>query len=84
MKIAKKVSFTQIGDTTILLNSGKDKTYHELNQAGSMIWNGVVKEQNVEQIAQSIAAEFEISIEEARSDVEEFLAELKSNNIIEA
>ena len=84
MKIAKKVSFTQIGDTTILLDSAKDKTYHELNAVGSIIWSGIVKNLKTEEIAKKLQSEFEISMEQATSDVNEFISELAAKKVIEA
>ena len=83
MRIAKKVSFTQIGDTTILLDSATDKTYHELNPVGSIIWNGIVKNLRADKIAEKIQSEYDVSIDQATQDVNDFVNELAAKNVIE-
>lgn len=53
-----------------------------LNGIGAEIWNRTSAGETVEQIAAALAAEYEVSIEEIRTDVEEFYRQLEIQGII--
>jgi pyrroloquinoline quinone biosynthesis protein D len=57
-------------------------TVEILNETGALIWQLSDGRRSVENIASLVASEFEVSDEEARSDVETFVNELVSKGIM--
>jgi len=54
-----------------------------LNEVGGAIWN-LLDGRSLDDIASTIAGDFEVTAEAAQSDVAEFLRDLESNGLIEA
>lgn len=61
---------------------GDLESIYSLNDTGSRIWELIDGTNSVEQIAAKIAEEFDVTIDAARADVEEFIAELKSAGVV--
>lgn len=59
--------------TVILIISGM---MHQLNLVGGRIWALCDGSRGIDEVATELAGEFEVSQEEVRGDVEEFLADL--------
>ena len=59
--------------TVILIQSGM---MHQLNLVGGMIWERCDGERSVAQIAQELAAEFEVERSELDADVSAFVSDL--------
>ena len=54
-----------------------------LEGAGEFIWQELDGSKTVEEIRDAVAGYFEVGVEEAGKDVEEFLAELNRRDLIE-
>lgn len=65
----------------VLLHLGTH-TYFTLNQTGSLIWSFLEKKQSVAEIARTLEAKFEISLEQAQQSVLALLEELRSEKLI--
>jgi len=78
----------QVIDETILVALGPDATRfsgpYVLNEVGGHIWRLLDGVRTGEEIAAAIAAEFEVSLEEAERDVTAFLDQLERLGAIRA
>lgn len=54
-----------------------------LNEVSALIWNGLQTETTREALLERILAEFEVSPEEAAADLDEFLQNLRDNDLLE-
>lgn len=63
----------------VLAESGEVQV---LNEVGARIWQLTDGTRSLAQIADAIAAEFEVSAEQARADVTEFVAQLVGERIL--
>jgi hypothetical protein len=72
-----------IGDQAVILTLGEQKYIHELNPTAAFIWRKCDGTLNADQIAQAMTEEFEITLDEARSDTETFLTGLQDQGLID-
>lgn len=88
MKIRKEFVIRDIGDSTVMVPTGKlMKEYSKmfkLNGVGKFIVELLQKEDlGKEEILQKILEEFEVEEERARTDIEKLIQKLKENDILE-
>lgn len=57
--------------------------YYGLNNVATAIWNHLETEKTVDQLCQSLTKEFEISLDECRKEMIEFLPDLEKKGLIE-
>lgn len=62
------------------VNAGQ---YYGLNNVATAVWNNLETEKTVDELAQVLTAEFDISVEECRKELLEFLPELEEKGLIE-
>lgn len=55
----------------------------EVNDVGAFLWDRFSGEASVDELVGAVAAEYEISVEDARSDVGEFTAALAEAGLLE-
>jgi hypothetical protein len=53
-----------------------------LSESGALLWNSLAKETTVEELVQVVLSEYNIDEKTARADVEEFIALIKSKELI--
>lgn len=86
MKIKKELIKREIGGETILVPVGKtvydSKGLFVINELGAFIWNLLPEADDEEVILKAILEEYDVSEQEAKKDLEEFLNTLKEMNII--
>lgn len=86
MIIKKELIKREIAGDTILVPVGKtvfeSNGLFVLNELGAFIWDLLPQVDTEDEICSAILAEYEVSAEEARQDVAEFLAKLKEMQII--
>ena len=86
MIIKKELIKRQIAGETILVPMGK--TVYDshglfvLNELGAFIWDLLPNVDTQEEICQAILKEYEVSEEEARKDVAEFMNQLQKLDVI--
>ena len=56
---------------------------YTLNEAGTEIWEAIARPVAVGELASILAARFDVTAEQARADVEAFLAELAALGLVE-
>ena len=88
MKIKKGFVLEKVGDSYLACATGKlakqFKGYVKLNETGAFIWNCISDGvSSAEKIAEALASEYEITVENAKIDAEKFISMLASAGIIE-
>ena len=77
---------TDVGDDHILVPVGKAAVNFNaiisLNEMGQTIWNMLEKEITAEELLENILAEYDVSEEQAREDIDSFIAKLRENGCI--
>jgi hypothetical protein len=81
MKILEHVRTTITQDGAVLMNI-KGGHMLTLNLTGSMIWRQLAEGRSLEQIADTLSPQFGIPREQALADVNEFLQQLESQQLI--
>ena len=81
-KISPRFSWKKLGTGCILLDLEKG-SYFTLNDTASLIWDGVMRGLGEEAIAASVAAQYVISLEQARADVGGTIAQLVQEGVLE-
>lgn len=87
MKIKDTFVLRQVVDTWVVLPLA-DKTVDfngmiTLNESGVLLWNTLEQGADEETLVQALRNEYDVSAEDARADVREFLAKLKSVGCID-
>ena len=78
----KNLSWTKMGERIVVLDSRDGRKYHEMEDVAAYIWELTEKSPSIAQIIEQVASQFDISQEEARTDVIEFIEVLKNQNLI--
>lgn len=77
-----QVSTTLSGDSVIL--NHKKGEYFTLNEVGSLVWEQMQSgPKNVEELITSVQAEYDISYDECKSDIENLIKDLTNENLVE-
>ena len=86
MKIKKELIKRQIAGDTILVPLGRavldSNGLFVLNELGAFIWDLLPQAENEEEICKAVLAEYDVPAEVAAADVAEFLAQLRSMDIL--
>ena len=86
MKIKKEFCMRNICGENTLVPIGETaasfKGIIKVNNIGAFIWNYLEDTENEEEIASMVASEYNIELNEARRDVDDFIKYLKDVNII--
>ena len=87
MKQNPEFIITDIGDDHILVPVGKSAVNFNaiisLNDMGQTIWNMLENETTSEEILKNILAEYDVSEDRARTDIDSFISKLRENGCIE-
>lgn len=87
MKIKKGFTIRNIAGSNIVVPVGNaEKTFNgmiTLNDSGAFFWNALLKDTTVDEVVKKVTSEYEVDEEKAKADVENFVAMLKENNLIE-
>jgi hypothetical protein len=75
------VVFQTVGDEAVLLNM-KTSLYLGLNAMGTRMWIALTGAESIQAAYESLLAEFDVSGEELRKDLEGFLAKLNEFDLI--
>lgn len=69
-------------DGEIVIISPEDSQVHELNETAALVWKRANGDETEEEIAAEIAAQYEVSLAQARDDVAELLAQFQEKQMI--
>ena len=67
-----KLAWREIDGETVII-SPEDSLVHELNETASLIWKHA-EGKTLQEVAERVSAEYEISVEAARADVDALVA----------
>ena len=81
-KKSLKVASRIVGEEAVIVNLDEN-IVNVLNPVGSRIWELIDGSRNTTDIIKIISDEFDVSIEKATKDTEEFLEELLNKGMIE-
>ena len=82
-RICKDLAFRQLGEHTVILDTNRNKKVHHLNEFGSFIWKGLEENLAVESIVQNALNSYQVTEEKVSKDIENFIKEVLSLNLIE-
>ena len=86
MKQNPEFILTDVADNHILVPVGKTavnfKSIINLNEMGQTIWNMLENETTTDEILKNILAEYDVSEEQARKDIDGFISQLRENGCI--
>lgn len=79
------VVFTDLEDGSAVLLDLNSKFYYSLNDTGRLVWQVFDSEPSVqvENLVSKIVEEYDVSEEDARRDVEEFITNLSKEGLVE-
>jgi hypothetical protein len=76
----KQASVALDAETVVLsLPSG---SYYRLDDVGTRVWSLLREPRSVEEIARTLASEYDVSVEAAESDVIQFLEQLAAEGLV--
>lgn len=73
------LSTTLDGETVIL--HMEEGTYYGFNDVGTFVWESLQRSQTVEEVCQSVAAEYDVEYGECHEDVKQMIAELVQKDL---
>ena len=76
------VVFTRFDETSAALLHLKTKRYYTLNETGSLIWDLITQEVEVNDIAVRITETYDVGVDDAREYVVEFLTSLRREGLL--
>jgi hypothetical protein len=86
MKIEKEYILREIAGDYIIVPVGKAALEFNgmitVNETGAFLWKQLTKDTTKEELVHAMLEEYEVSEDEARIDIEEFLQLLQQNNIL--
>ena len=80
-KIKPQLAFRNIDKMVFIVDAEKE-TLHELNEQGSFIWGLIIKKKNRDEIVKKISEEFEVSINRAKEDFDNFIDSLERKQLL--
>lgn len=87
MKLKNEMILREVAGEIIAIPVGKTALNFNgmicLNEVSAEIWKGLQENKSKEDILESILQVFDVSREEAAADLEEFLQQLRENNLLE-
>lgn len=69
-------------DEQILVLAPKQNTVHELNTTGSFLWKNINGELSISELTDLMVDEFDVEIETAQKDIQEFVTEMKAQGLL--
>lgn len=82
-KKVKNISWSEIEQEALILDSHINQKAHALNELGTFIWNKLDGENTEADILDSIVREYEIDEEVAKKDLHSFIDQLINLKLIE-
>lgn len=87
MKIKKGFTVRNIAGSDIVVPVGNaEKIFNgmiTLNESGAFFWNALLKDTTVDEVVKKVTSEYDVDEERAKADVENFIEQLRENNLIE-
>jgi len=75
------LAWREIEDETVII-SPQDSVMHELNNTGSFVWKNIDGEKSAAELAELLAANYEVTPDIALSDTQALLEEMSSRKLV--
>ncbi len=75
------LAWREIDDETVII-SPEDSVMHELNNTGSFLWKNIDGKKSAAELAELLAANYEVTPDIALSDTQALLAEMSSRKLV--
>jgi hypothetical protein len=75
-----KLAWREIDGETVII-SPEDSLVHELNETASLIWKHA-EGKTLQEIAERVSAEYEVSLEAVRADIDELVTALEQKQLV--
>jgi len=75
------LAWREIDDETVII-SPQDSVMHELNDTGSFLWKNIDGKKSAAQLAELLAADYEVTPDAALSDTQALLEEMSSRKLV--
>jgi hypothetical protein len=76
------IIFTDLDGSEGVLVDLNSKRFYQLNETAILIWRGLEKRMTIDMIAQEMTELYEVSLDHARSSVEDLLASFKAQKLV--
>lgn len=87
MKIKQGFVMRDVAGQAVAIATGEaSKSFHgmvKLNDTGAVIWNGIEKGLDEAEIAEQLAASYDVEVGQALKDVESFIARMCDAGLVE-
>lgn len=87
MKVKKSFVLKNIAGNNVVLPTGAETTKFsgmlQINETGAFLWDVLKKNVTEDDLVNAMLAEYNVSAEQAKADVAEFVKTLKSAGVIE-
>ena len=87
MKIKQGFVMRDVAGQAVAIATGEaSKSFHgmvKLNDTGAVIWNGIQKGLDEAEIAEQLAAGYDVEADQALKDVESFIARMRDAGLVE-
>lgn len=87
MKIKQGFVMRDVAGQAVAIATGEaSKSFHgmvKLNDTGAVIWNGIEKGLDEAEIAEQLAANYNVEVGQALKDVESFIARMRDAGLVE-
>lgn len=87
MKIKQGFVMRDVAGQAVAIATGDaSKSFHgmvKLNDTGAVIWNGIEKGLDEAEIAEQLAASYDVEVGQALKDVESFIARMRDAGLVE-
>lgn len=87
MKIKQGFVMRDVAGQTVAIATGEaSKSFHgmvKLNDTGAVIWNGIEKGLDEAEIAEQLAAGYDVEADQALKDVGSFIARMRDAGLVE-
>lgn len=80
-EVREDIISRRIGEEVFIIDLD-GRVLHKLNQTGSFIWERISDGGDVKSISRELTEEFDVDMETAVDDIEEFIGVLSEKNII--
>jgi hypothetical protein len=81
LNTSSDVLAAHLSGEAVLLNLS-DKSYYRLNETAAAVWSGFEKGESREQILQSLVDQYDIAAEQAESDVNRVIDDMKARKLL--
>jgi hypothetical protein len=81
LSTSSDVLAAHLSGEAVLLNL-RDKSYYRLNETAAAVWSGFEKGESREQILESLLQQYDIGAEQAQSDVDRVIDDMKARKLL--